>query len=155
MTNADRCRRYRLKNPGKSASDSRMWRDANPGKTAEHNRAWRLANAVKEAARHARYRQEHRDYFLAYNANRRATSRAFIDAALAVGCVDCGTKEQAVLELDHVRGNKVADVSRLIGGSLVRLLAEIDKCEVRCANCHRRVTYERRRAASAGVSNAA
>jgi hypothetical protein len=57
-------------------------------------------------------------------------------------CVDCGESDPIVLELDHVRGTKVMGVSKLAGNSasLVRLQAEIDKCEVRCANCHRRKT---------------
>lgn len=59
-------------------------------------------------------------------------------------CVDCGESDIVVLEFDHV-GDKVADISVYAGGgrSWARVKAEIDKCEVRCANCHRRKTRER------------
>jgi hypothetical protein len=57
-------------------------------------------------------------------------------------CVDCGEADPVVLEFDHVRGAKVAHVSRLVkrAVSLARLQAEMAKCDVRCANCHRRRT---------------
>ena len=57
-------------------------------------------------------------------------------------CVDCGETDPVVLEFDHVRGTKIAHVSRMVKGavSLARLQAEIAKCDVRCANCHRRRT---------------
>jgi hypothetical protein len=60
----------------------------------------------------------------------------------AHGCVDCGTRDPAVLEFDHKeRPTKVAAVSTLVRTqSWSALFAEIDKCEVRCANCHRRRT---------------
>ena len=59
-------------------------------------------------------------------------------------CVDCGETDVVVLEFDHV-GDKVADISVYAGGgrTWARVKAEIDKCEVRCANCHRRKTRER------------
>src|SRR5437867_9332807 len=59
-------------------------------------------------------------------------------------CVDCGESDIVVLEFDHV-GDKVADISVYAGRgrSWARVKAEIDKCEVRCANCHRRKTRER------------
>lgn len=61
---------------------------------------------------------------------------------LAHPCVDCGGSDPIVLEFDHVRGEKVADVSNMSNGecSLQRLMKGIEKCEVRCANCHRRKT---------------
>lgn len=61
-------------------------------------------------------------------------------------CVDCGEADTVVLEFDHVRGVKRDDISRLLrqGGSVAALLDEMAKCEVRCANCHRRVTAARR-----------
>lgn len=57
------------------------------------------------------------------------------------GCVDCGTHELCVLDFDHVRG-KTANVTVLArdGCSAERLSDEIARCEVRCANCHRRRT---------------
>lgn len=58
-------------------------------------------------------------------------------------CVDCGETDPVVLEFDHLR-DKEHHISYLITNSSVRVLQdEIDKCEVRCANCHRRITYKR------------
>ncbi len=56
-------------------------------------------------------------------------------------CADCGESDIVVLEFDHQR-DKVADVSVLArdGYSLDKIKREIDKCEVVCANCHRRRT---------------
>lgn len=61
-------------------------------------------------------------------------------------CVDCGEDDPIVLEFDHVRGKKYLDVCIVSrwGASLKKLQSEIDKCEVRCCNCHRRVTVLRR-----------
>jgi hypothetical protein len=61
---------------------------------------------------------------------------------LAHPCVDCGESDPTVLEFDHVRGTKSDDVTVLAALPVgpVRLRAEIDKCEVRCVNCHRRRT---------------
>lgn len=59
-------------------------------------------------------------------------------------CVDCGETDPLVLEFDHLR-DKLAAISVLIR-SVERwdaVLAEIEKCEVVCANCHRRRTARR------------
>lgn len=62
------------------------------------------------------------------------------------GCVDCPEVDPVVLEFDHVRGTKVCDVSNLVktGARLWRIECEIGKCEVRCANCHRRRHHRER-----------
>ncbi|HTK10171.1 MAG TPA: hypothetical protein VL485_23555 [Ktedonobacteraceae bacterium] len=60
-------------------------------------------------------------------------------------CVDCGHTDVRVLEFDHVRGEKVESIARLVrlATSWPTIDAEIAKCEVRCANCHRIKTNER------------
>ena len=55
-------------------------------------------------------------------------------------CVDCGEKNPIVLEFDHLK-DKLIEVSRLINyASINKVQNEIEKCEIRCANCHRRKT---------------
>lgn len=61
-------------------------------------------------------------------------------------CVDCGESDLIVLDFDHVRGTKFKDISKMVGQgySWCVIMNEIKKCEVRCANDHRRRTHERR-----------
>ena len=58
-------------------------------------------------------------------------------------CVDCGEKRVACLEFDHVRGEKVDKISSIINRGWRSLLTEIEKCDIRCANCHAIVTAKR------------
>lgn len=60
-------------------------------------------------------------------------------------CVDCNIQDIRVLEFDHIKDNKKADIAKLLrdGYSWRTICNEISKCEVRCANCHRIKTYER------------
>lgn len=56
-------------------------------------------------------------------------------------CVDCGEADFICLEFDHVRGEKHFTVAEMIGDyAWEKIETEIAKCEVRCANCHRRKT---------------
>lgn len=58
-------------------------------------------------------------------------------------CIDCGESDITVLEFDHVgKVPKFKAVSSLMryGFPLSKIKEEINKCEVRCANCHRRKT---------------
>lgn len=60
-------------------------------------------------------------------------------------CVDCGETDILVLEFDHKNRNKKKEaISRIIRGKLPfqKLVEEVSKCEVRCANCHRRKTQK-------------
>jgi hypothetical protein len=60
-------------------------------------------------------------------------------------CADCSESDPVVLEFDHVRKNKNKTISALITrkSSWNMILKEIAKCDVVCANCHRRRTYLR------------
>ena len=59
-------------------------------------------------------------------------------------CIDCGEKDPIVLDFDHKNpSKKFKPISNMLSGhySWESLLKEIKKCEIRCANCHRRRTY--------------
>lgn len=60
-------------------------------------------------------------------------------------CLDCAESDPIVLEFDHVdRGAKFKTINKMLSGhySWEAVLKEIEKCEIRCANCHRRKTYK-------------
>ena len=74
-----------------------------------------------------------------WTSERRKVKKDMIDnIKLTSGCVDCGYSDNtAALDFDHVRGEKRHNVANMLTLSDEILLAEIEKCEVRCANCHR------------------
>lgn len=80
-------------------------------------------------------------------ANKREEARHFVFTYLSTRqCVDCGETDPYVLTFDHVRGSKKMNISQMVnqGYSLKAIRHEIDKCEIRCANCHMRKEKERR-----------
>ena len=58
-------------------------------------------------------------------------------------CVDCGETDPIVLEFDHLRDKKFSIAKGWRGHEWQKVLDEIAKCEVVCANCHRRRTARR------------
>ena len=59
-------------------------------------------------------------------------------------CIDCNQNNWIVLEFAHrSRKTKIDNISNLAlcPVSLETLKKEIDKCDIRCANCHRIQTY--------------
>lgn len=101
------------------------------------------------AAWYAANRARHSANTSARNARERAKHALLLGRYLLDHpCVDCGEDDVRCLEFDHrpdesKRAN-VSDLSRLPAPWRV-IEAEIAKCDVRCANCHRRRTAERGR----------
>ena len=58
-------------------------------------------------------------------------------------CVDCGETDPVVLEFDHLRDKRFNIGSALAYRNWASIVAEMEKCEVVCANCHRRRTFTR------------
>jgi hypothetical protein len=62
-------------------------------------------------------------------------------------CADCGTQyPYYVMDFDHREANtKVSSIARLVGDnrSKKKLLEELEKCDLICANCHRIRTHNR------------
>ena len=102
----------------------------NTGST-EHYQRYKQYYKDKAKKRLAIIREEYRNRIFEYLA--------------AHPCVDCGEGDPIVLEFDHTRGKKVTTISTMIRHAYgwEAIQQEIQKCDVRCANCHRRRTYER------------
>ena len=78
------------------------------------------------------------------NRRRREQFRKVVLEAKDRPCADCGIKYPPfVMDFDHVTGSKKFNISVATNSasSLKSLLAEIDKCEVVCSNCHRFRTF--------------
>ena len=79
---------------------------------------------------------------------RRVEFKAYVDELKRRPCSDCHQVfPPCVMDFDHRDGAaKVKEVSRIVGAasSMTGLLAEIAKCDLVCANCHRIRTHNRR-----------
>ena len=82
---------------------------------------------------------------------RRERNRRIVDEIRdSTPCADCGMQYPAyAMDFDHFTGEKVANVMDLVyrPAGLDTLRAEIDKCVVVCALCHRYRTYARKQVA--------
>ena len=69
-------------------------------------------------------------------------------------CIDCGESDILVLEFDHLE-DKLGNISDLVVRSPWAVVErEIARCEIRCANCHRRRTAQRRAAGEGETASA-
>jgi hypothetical protein len=113
------------------------------------NRRWYLANSDRERVKRKQWAEVNKVRIAENQRITVATKRQRVaEIKLATGCTDCGYKEHAeALELDHLPGcEKVTNVASMVAHnwSWERIEAEIAKCEVVCANCHRVRTAGRR-----------
>lgn len=75
----------------------------------------------------------------AREAQKNAAIRQYKEAR---ACKDCGRKyPHYVMDFDHVRGEKLFELSKMGDQTFVKIAAEIAKCDVVCANCHRLRTF--------------
>lgn len=94
----------------------------------------------------------HREHYLANKARyveqarirnereRIARTRLLIDYFAEHPCADCGESDPIVLEFDHLRAKRFNIGQVFSYRNWDDVLAEIAKCDVVCANCHRRRT---------------
>ena len=96
------------------------------------------------ACARAHYRK-YSDEYKTRNRRRAYFNREVVVAAKSNPCADCDRiYPPYVMDFDHVRGVKSFRIAEgAWTESTPRLLAEISKCDLVCANCHRERTYRR------------
>lgn len=110
----------------------------------------KLYNDTRREYRH-RYYETHKEKWKShkeYDRRYYATRSAFLaNEKASRGCLRCGERDPVVLDFHHRdRSEKRFLVSMARRMSLEALKEEIARCDVLCANCHRRVEYEKRHA---------
>lgn len=138
-TTKEQKRRYRLSDKGRAAEERYQ---KSPKGVASRQRTTKKYEASRIRTR----TPEQRESMSVYYKNRRDRQRAMLDRIkVESGCLDCGYDERPeALDFDHVRGEKKYSVGRMPGRSDKAIFAEVEKCVVRCANCHRIKTSEER-----------
>lgn len=98
-------------------------------KRLECRRKWYAENKDSEKTHVIRRKNEIRKWFQEYKKSLR--------------CSKCGENHPATIDFHHRIGKKENGISKMVGDgySIERIKKELEKCEVLCANCHRKVHY--------------
>lgn len=130
--------------PYKDSKDKQEWRKRDRARQRENTRKWMNRNREKVNSRaRARYRAKHPTKPRVKLHNAREHDRKMkerVDAyKMSKGCSRCGYNEHpAALDLHHRDPNeKSFGISNRRNIAWSKLLTEIEKCDVLCANCHR------------------
>jgi lysyl-tRNA synthetase class I len=91
------------------------------------------------------HRQKSRDHYLKYkekyderNKQQKEKTKQTILEHKKSGCMSCKEADPVCLDFHHL-DDKDLVVSQMLGYNEERVLKEISKCVVLCANCHRKV----------------
>jgi hypothetical protein len=95
-----------------------------------HCRARRNAWVKKNKKKYAKQRKE-------WIKKNRLKRTLFTSKLKSIPCFVCKKRfPPCAMQFDHVRGKKLTEISKLRHRGYKTLKAEIEKCEVLCANCH-------------------
>ena len=94
---------------------------------------------------HRNWYKNNRNKKYAYNKNNKKKKQAWVnDIKSSRGCMFCGETHPACLDFHHrepeQKARAISTMARQ-GVSNERILEEMDKCDVLCANCHRKVHW--------------
>ena len=101
---------------------------------------------VKRRECHKRYYLRNKQLYKEKNIRRRDDLINFVVALKKKPCMDCGVQyPYYVMDFDHRdRKTKLASINQMVNFhsySKEKILVEIEKCDLVCANCHRIRTY--------------
>jgi len=106
-------------------------------------------NKLRSRKYYADNETKHKAVILARNLKKRQEKLRLVGEYLLQNpCVDCGEKDIRLLDFDHrgdsPKNNEVMVIAQRSGGTRIeRLIEEMNKCDIRCKNCHTLKTYER------------
>ncbi len=101
---------------------------------------------VKRRACHKRYYERNKGLYKQKNIKRRKELIEFVISLKQMPCADCGVQYPPyVMDFDHRDPkNKISTICMMASThyySKKKILEEVSKCDLVCANCHRTRTY--------------
>lgn len=84
------------------------------------------------------YKEKNKDKYRNNRKKYRQKIRDIINRIKSVGCCVCGEKEPCCLDFNHLRDKEFV-IAAATDISVERLMKELEKCVVLCANCHRKL----------------
>lgn len=156
-SSACRQRAWRRSRPGYQSAATKRYLEADPARQ-ERRREYMKEYvtrpeviARRNERNRAKYAQDPTTFIERANARHERRARLLQAVKTTCGCIDCGTRD-GLLAFDHRPGTvKWFNVAAGVHRTLPILIAEIEKCDVRCPRCHalrhERVKREQRRAA--------
>lgn len=100
-------------------------------KRREYRRKWYSKNKNSEKIHVKRRKIKIKNWFKEYKKN--------------LTCSNCSENHIAALEFHHkINNKKEGNIGNMVndGFSIKKILEEIDKCIILCANCHRKIHYK-------------
>jgi len=108
----------------------RQWQSENPEKLKVYQRRWAVNHPDKVRSKAQRHAAKQAALLIRFKRRK--------------GCFECGLHDIRVLQFDHVGRKNFTVTQHLSNCSLKTILAEIQKCDVVCGNCHLRRTWKLR-----------
>lgn len=99
-----------------------------PEKKREYRRKWYKENKISERNHVRRRKKEIKKWFHEFKSK--------------LCCSKCGENHPAIIDFHHT-GKKENQVAQMVhwGYSIDKIKKELEKCQVLCANCHRKLHW--------------
>jgi hypothetical protein len=101
-----------------------------PEKRRECRRKWYANNKSSEKEHVKKRKREIKQWFQKYKSG--------------LKCKACGENHPAIIDFHHTGEEKEHGISKMVaeGYSIERITEELNKCEILCSNCHRKVHFK-------------
>lgn len=132
-------KQYRINNQEKEKARAKRYRELHPEKIKESQNKYRETNLEKIKQQRKKWATSNKELINKYSKCHRDTRREFLDIIkLEEGCQICGYNDHPrALQFDHIDPKeKSFTISQLLTCAMDKLLIELEKCRVLCANCH-------------------
>lgn len=136
-------RQYREKNKEKSVAREKEYYKTNKQKIATKNKNYYAKNKEKLLAYNRNYYVDNKDFLIQKTSEHRENKRKLVNEVKYLnGCCICGEDHPATLDFHHRNPEeKLFSIADGVGHSVPKLLEEINKCDVICSNCHRKMHW--------------